>query len=121
MSNLINKTTAQIKAEKIDALQSELQSHVESILSLIYAEANTEGEQQALIYAEANTEGEQQAIMDVFGTGATAALTKYGTLHAAISALNPATSVPVPDLTVFQPQPDGTVLFVAVLEEAPEP
>ncbi len=63
MSNLINKTTAQIKAEKIDALQSELQSHVESILSLIYAEANTEGE--------------QQAIMDVFGTGATAALTKY--------------------------------------------
>jgi hypothetical protein len=104
MSSLINKTTAQIKAEKIDALQSELQSHVESILSLIYAE---------------------QAIMDVFGTGATAALTKYGTLHAAISALNPATSVPVPDLTVFQPQPDGTVLFVAPpepeIEEAPEP
>ena len=107
MSNLINKTTAQIKAEKIDALQSELQSHVESILSLIYAEANTDGE--------------QQAILDVFGAGATAALTKYGTLHAAISELNPATSVPVPDLTVFQPQPDGTVLFVAVPEEAPEP
>jgi len=113
MSNLINKTTAQIKAEKMDALQSELQNHVESILSLIYAEANTEGE--------------QQAILDVFGTGATAALTKYATLHAAISALNPATSVPVPDLTVFQPQSDGTVLFVAPpapeqpIEEAPEP
>lgn len=106
MSNLINKTTAQIKAEKIDALQSELQSHVESILSLIYAEANTEGE--------------QQAIMDVFGTGATAALTKYGTLHAAISALNPATTVPAPDLNMFKPQPDGTVLFVAVPEESPE-
>lgn len=107
MSSLIPKTTAQIKAEKIDALQSELQNHVESILSLIYAEANTEGE--------------QQAIMDAFGTGATEALTKYGTLHAAISALNPATSVPVPDLTVFQPQPDGTVLFVAVPEETLEP
>jgi len=104
MSNLINKTTAQIKAEKIDALQSELQSHVESILSLIYA-----------------------AIMDVFGTGATAALTKYGTLHAAISALNPATTVPAPDLNMFKPQPDGTVLYVAPpkpeqpIEEAPEP
>jgi len=107
MSSLINKTTAQIKAEKIDALQSELQSHVESILSLIYAEANTEGE--------------QQAIMDVFGTGATAALTKYGTLHAAISALNPATTVPVPDLNMFKPQQDGTVLFFAVPEESPEP
>jgi len=86
MSNLINKTTAQIKAEKIDALQSELQSHVESILSLIYA-----------------------------------ALTKYGTLYAAISALNPATTVPAPDLNMFKPQLDGTVLFVAVPEEAPEP
>ena len=107
MSNLINKTTAQIKAEKIDALQSELQSHVESILSLIYAEANTDGE--------------QQAIMDAFGTGATAALTKYGTLYAAISALNPATTVPAPDLNMFKPQLDGTVLFVAVPEEAPEP
>jgi len=107
MSSLIPKTTAQIKADKIDALQSELQHHVESILSLIYAEANTEGE--------------QQAIMDVFGTGASSALAKYATLHAAISALNPATSVPVPDPTVFQPQPDGTVLFVAVPEEAPEP
>jgi len=59
--------------------------------------------------------------MDAFGTGATAALTKYGTLHAAISALNPATTVPFPDLNIFQPQPDGTVLFVAVPEEAPEP
>lgn len=113
MSSLINKTTAQIKAEKMDALQSELQNHVESILSLIYAEANTEGE--------------QQAILDVFGTGATAALTKYATLHAAIYALNPSTSVPVPDMSVFQPQSDGTVLFVAPpapeqpIEEAPEP
>jgi hypothetical protein len=109
MSSLIPKTTAQIKAEKIDALQSELQHHVESILSLIYAESNTEGE--------------QQAIMDVFGTGASSALAKYATLHAAIYALNPATSLPVPNLTVFQPQQDGTVNYVAppIPEPAPQP
>ena len=111
MSNLIPKTTAQIIAEQIDSTQGELQNHVESVLRNIYSAANTHGE--------------QQAIMDAFGTGATAALTKYATLHAAIAALNPATSVPVPDLTVFQPQPDGTVLFVAPpepeIEEAPEP
>lgn len=106
MSNLIQKTTAQIIAEKIDSTQSELQNHVESVLRNIYAEANTEGE--------------QQAILDVFGSDATAALTKYATLHAAISSLNPSTSVPVPDLTIFQPQPDGTVLFVAAAE-SPEP
>jgi len=113
MSSLIPKTTAQIIAEQIDSTQNELLNHVESVLRNIHAAANTDGE--------------QQAILDVFGTGAIAALTKYGTLHAAISALNPATSVPVPDLTVFQPQSDGTVLFVAPpapeqpIEEAPEP
>ncbi len=113
MSSLISKTTAQIIAEQIDSTQSELLNHVESVLRNIHAAANTEGE--------------QQAILDVFGTGATAAITKYATLHAAIAALNPATSVPVPDLNMFKPQSDGTVLFVAPtapeqpIEEAPEP
>lgn len=113
MSNLIPKTTAQIIAEQIDSTQSELLNHVESVLRNIHAAANTDGE--------------QQAILDVFGTGATAVITKYAMLYAVISALNPATSVPVPDLTVFQPQPDGTVLFVAPpapeqpTEEDPEP
>lgn len=104
MTNLIQKTTAQIIAEKIDSTQSELQNHVESVLRNIHAAANTEGE--------------QQAILDVFGTGATAALTKYATLHSAIFALNPSTTVPVADMNIFQPQPDGTVLFVA--PESPE-
>ena len=107
MTSLLNKTTAQKIAERIDSTQSELLNHVESILRNIHAAANTDGQ--------------QQAILDVFGTGATAALTKYATLYAAISALNPSTTVPAPDMTVFQPQPDGTVLYVAPPEpEQPE-
>jgi hypothetical protein len=110
MTTLISKTKAQRIAEDIDSSQNELLNHVESML--------------ATIYAKVNTEGEQQAILDAFGLNGVAALTAYSAMFQAVAAINPATTVPVPDLNMFQPQPDGTVLFVAPIEpeieEAPE-
>ena len=105
MSSLIPKTTAQKLAEEIDQMQSELINHNEAILKVIHSKANTKDE--------------QQNILDVFSNGATAALTKYGTIYAAIVALNPDTTVPAPDLSQFVPNQDGTVTYVAPPELEP--
>ena len=106
MSNLIQKTNAQRIAEEIDAMQQEWLNHTQSIFKAIHAKANTEGE--------------QQAILDVFGANGVKALTSYSAMFQAVAAINPATNIPAPDLTVFQPQQDGTVLFVAPPEPEPE-
>lgn len=107
MSNLIPKTNAQRIAEEIDEMQSELLRHVQFTL--------------ANIHAKVNTAGEQQAILDTFGTSGVKALTAYAAMFQAVAAINPATSIPEPDLTVFQPQQDGTVKYVAPPEpELPE-
>lgn len=102
--NLIPKTTAQLVAERIDAIQSELLRHVES--------------QLAQIYSLVNTPDEQQAILDCFASPAKAVM-DYAAMQAAVAAINPATSAPVPDQAVFQIQPDGSVLYVA--PPVPEP
>ncbi len=105
--SLITKTNAQRIAEEIDASQNELLNHVQAMLKTIHAKVNTDGE--------------QQAILDAFGANGVKAMTSYAAMFQAVSAINPSTDIPAPDLMVFQPQQDGTVLFVAVLEEAPEP
>lgn len=97
MPTLITKTNAQRIAEEIDAAQQELLNHVEAMLSTIYSKVNTAGE--------------QQAILDAFGSNAASAISAYAAMFQAVAAINPATSVPVPDLAMFQPQPDGTVNF----------
>lgn len=97
MPTLITKTNAQRIAEDIDAAQQELLNHVEAMLSTIYSKVNTAGE--------------QQAILDAFGANAASAITAYVAMYQAVAAINPATSVPVPDLAMFQPQPDGSVIY----------
>lgn len=97
MPTLITKTTAQRIADEIDSAQQELLNHVEATLSTIYSKVTTTGE--------------QQAILDAFGANAAAAISAYVAMFQAVAAINPSTSVPVPDLAMFQPQPDGTVNF----------
>lgn len=97
MPTLITKTNAQRIADEIDSAQQELLAHVEATLTTIYAKVNTAGE--------------QQAILDAFGSNAASAITAYVAMFQAVAAINPSTSVPVPDLAMFQPQPDGTVNF----------
>jgi hypothetical protein len=107
--SLITKTNAQRIAEEIDASQNELLNHVQSMLKTIHAKVNTDGE--------------QQAILDAFGANGVKALTAYSAMFQAVSAINPSTDIPAPDLMVFQPQQDGTVIFVAppIPEPAPQP
>lgn len=94
---LLNLTNPQRIAHEIDAAQQELLAHVEATLSTIYSKVNTSGE--------------QQAILDAFGTNAASAISAYAAMFQAVATINPSTSVPVPDLTIFQPQPDGSVNF----------
>lgn len=94
---LLNLTNPERIAHEIDTAQQELLKHVEATLSTIYAKVNTSGE--------------QQAILDAFGANAASAITAYASMFQAVASINPATSVPVPDLTIFQPQPDGSVKY----------
>ena len=61
-------------------------------------------------------------VLAVFGTNATAALTAYSAFLQALSVVKPDHTAPSFDLTVFQPQPDGSILFVEPQTELdPEP
>jgi hypothetical protein len=103
--SLIQKSPAEKLANEIDAINTEAISFIKAMMSNAFAKANTAGE--------------QQAIMDVFGTNAVNALTVYSTFYSAISALGQDDGLAAPDFNIFQPQPDGTVIFVAPPE--PEP
>jgi hypothetical protein len=103
--SLIQKSTAEKIANEIDAINTEAISFIKAMMSNAFAKANTAGE--------------QQAIMDVFGTNAVNALTVYSAFYSALATVGQADGLSAPDLTVFQPQPDGTVIFVAPPE--PEP
>jgi hypothetical protein len=105
--SLIQKSPAEKLANEIDAINTEAISFIKAMMSNAFAKANTAGE--------------QQAIMDVFGTNAVNALTVYTTFHSAITALGQADGLDAPDLVVFQPQPDGSVLYVAPPEPDPTP
>lgn len=104
--SLIPKTAAQKIADRIDSRQQELANHAASVL--------------CSIYEEVNTSGLQQDILDTFGSNAVAALTKYESMRQSLAVVLPEVPVPAPDLNVFQPQLDGTVLYVAP-EPPPEP
>ena len=78
--------------------------------------------QMARAYSLANTPDQQQTILDAmpdFGVTPTQALTLYVTMQTALASIGLAGNLPAADLTIFQPQPDGSVLYVAPSE--PEP
>lgn len=67
-------------------------------------------------FALANTPGQQQEILDAFpalGLHAANALATYAAFHGALAVIGRDDAVPVPDFETFQPQADGTVLYVA--------
>ncbi len=106
--SLIPTTSAQRTAQLIDSI------NVESV--------NFLRSQMQRAYQLANTPGEQQAIMDAFGTNAAQAVTIYATMRAALASIGQADSLPEPDLAMFTPQADGTVVFTAPPEPpAPSP
>lgn len=80
--------------------------------------------QMSRAYSLANTP-DQQAILDAmpdFGVTPTQALTLYATMQTALASIGLAGNLPAADLTIFQPQPDGSVLYVAPKPEpTPEP
>lgn len=74
-------------------------------------------------FALINTPGHQQAVLDFMGDKAIRAVTVYSAVYGALDQVGEADGLDAPDLNVFQPQPDGTVIFVAppVIEEPPAP
>lgn len=115
-------THAQQTAARLD----EMNEHIGSYLEAIGKEA----------FALANTSGQEQEIMDALGPQATSALASFGVLQVAsllfaavgngksdevltllqslapgLAELKVVSPVPAPNLEVFQPQPDGTVVF----------
>lgn len=105
--SLIQKTNAEKIAQEIDAINNEAVNFIKAMMK------NS--------FDKANTPNEQQAIMDVFGNNAVNALTVYSTFYNALDALDQANGLAVPDFTVFSPQPDGTVIYVAPPEPEAEP
>jgi len=80
--------------------------------------------QMSRAYALANTPDQQQVILDAmpdFGVTPTQALTLYVTMQTALASIGLAGNLPAADLTIFQPQPDGSILYVAPPEPEPEP
>lgn len=128
----IQITPAQEIAHVLDDAQAELDRHVAAQLSNFFTRANTPGL--------------EQAILDEMGAGAVSAVISYAAYHLATGIANsPATpaakialmqaiqtalitqefpllaNAPAPDFTAFQPQSDGTVVFVPPAPpEAPE-
>jgi hypothetical protein len=61
------------------------------------------------------------AVLEVFGKNATTALTAYSAFLQALSVAKPNHNAPSFDLTVFQPQPDGSVKYIAPVVELDRP
>lgn len=108
--NLTTITTAQRIAAEIEQVTAETLSFVEAQLKRLYALANTPGE--------------QSNILAVFGTNGIEALTAYSAFKAALDAAKPGNTAEAVNLDVFQPQSDGSVIYVAPpppLDPEPEP
>ena len=73
----------------------------------------------------ANTPALQQAVMTALGSKAAEAVMTYAGIYQLLAASGQADGLSAPDTTVFQPQEDGTVVYVAppelVSEEQPTP
>ncbi len=104
--NLTTITQAQRTAAGIEQITGETTDFLEFQLKRLHAMAS------------------DQSVLDVFGTNAVAAISAYSAFHAALNAVKPDHNAPAPDTTVFQPQSDGSVIYVAPAEpavESPDP
>ena len=68
-------------------------------------------------YDLVNADGDQQATLDALGSNAVEAITVYATIHGALASIGKVGSLPTPDYSIYVPNPDGTVTYVA----PPEP
>ena len=96
---------ATLNAAEIDAINGGITGFIRHQLNRSYA----------LVMAD------PQGVLDALGSNAVSALTRYAALHSALAAIGEAGGMTVPDFTVFQPQQDGTVTYVAPPEPEPEP
>lgn len=94
-------------ADQVDASAKELANHVESMLTMMHGQISNAKD--------------PQAILDAYGTAASKVLADYAALYQAVKSIKPDTKVPAPDLTVFVPNPDGTVTYIAPPKPKPEP
>ena len=95
-----------------------------TIAEIISSVPNFVVSQMARAYQLANTPDQQQAILEAmpdFGVTPAQALTLYVTMQTALASIGLAGKLPAADLTIFQPQPDGSVLYVAPPEPEPTP
>jgi len=66
-------------------------------------------------FALVNQDNEQQETLNAlpdFGISAVEALGIYSAMYGALDAIRQSEGITEPDLNTFQPQPDGTVLYV---------
>ncbi len=95
-----------------------------TIAEIISSVPNFVVSQMSRAYSLANTPDQQQAILDAmpdFGVTPAEALTLYVTMQTALASIGLAGNLPAADLTVFQSQPDGSILYVALPEPEPTP
>lgn len=100
--NLSNITPGQRIAAEIERIAVETTKHVELQLSRIHQLVNTPGQQ-------AN-------ILEAFGTNALAAFQSYEAFRQAMLIAAPDRAIPAPDMMVFQPQADGSVIYAPPTE-----
>lgn len=98
-------------------IAAELNSIERETISFLKAQAKKS-------FALINTPGQEQAVLDAMGTNAIRAVTVYSAVYQALAGLSESNGLDAPDLNVFQPQQDGTVIYVAPpppVEPEPEP
>jgi hypothetical protein len=61
------------------------------------------------------------AVLDVFGKNAVAALTAYRAFHSALTVAKFDHTAPAFDISIYQPQPDGSVKYIAPTVELDQP
>ncbi len=93
--NFTTITTSQKTAADIEQITASTISYVEARLKQLHSLAS------------------DPEVLAVFGTNAVAALSMYSAFLQALSAVKPDHSAPAIDTQVYQPQPDGSVIYVA--------
>lgn len=95
--DLLNNNGAKIAVE-IESIAQETTRFVEHQLKRIYN----------LI----NTDGRQSEVLAAFGDKAVFALQSYAAFKSALDVASPENEAEPTNLSVFQPQPDGTAIYV---------
>jgi hypothetical protein len=99
--NLISQTTN--NAAQIDRINRETLSYVQSQLKRSYD----------LVF----NDGDPQPVLDAMGENASTALQIYSAFYQALNTLDIADTIIAPDFSIYQPQSNGTVVYVAPITE----